>query len=371
MKRHYNCRFTIEIEKQIVSRYQKGNSPLALSIEYWCDKRTIHNILDKYGVVKDFRKRYPSYMMRENARTPREARVAKLSELAYRNTDYVSNLKTGFSKEELKALIVALLITDGCVAFDKREKRKNFRLQFANKAHVLHHVLFDLLYSVYGIVPTSFMGLIKGGGNREPLFYSEYADSEEHQLAIIDLLKLSPSYKTKQTPWFSNDRFNPDDASITYILKQDLRVQKEAIRLAMCCEGSTTVNVFFWRQRKRYQLDRTFIFACTHPVLVWQWQTCFSNAGIQLNFVQDKRISTGINGLRSKRASSFLNFREFSGFLPGVPISKGHFKNFDKQLLLETIVDHFSVGRSYDSRDDFLFEMYNLLKKREEHANGT
>lgn len=222
-----------------------------------------------------------------------------------------------------------MLLTDGNAGY--RQEHRPY-ITFTNKAKPLHAIFADLNHYYYSQQPSAYFKPYWSKPKRQgsKAYYTTYNRKEETETMLQDLLKLSPTFRTRPklgNLWedYLQEEIQP---SLEFLFdenySQDSRVF--AVRLAMCTEG--TITPMF-----RNDSSKPFphlVFSCWHPRLLAQWEKFFRLMGLEL--------SPSAGRLESGRIQTAKKFLEMGGFFAGIFVQKGsYYEGFTKQQILKAI----------------------------------
>ncbi len=211
-------------------------------------------------------------------------------------------IKQGINKEDVLPLISSLLLTDGCLYFDKK---RPVTLYYGTDV-ILHNIFADLIWYYFNLRPSSYM--TRCG----KVFRTKYINKN----IASKLLTLSHSYKKKPNfnETWKNFLNNSKQPSLFFMKNYDDFIVKEAIRLAMCADGCISIS----NRKKRKTTMLTLMLSCAHPSLVKEWAILFNRIGIKNNIVRgmSKTRIAGVKGVKD----SILRFNEIGGFINGVKV---------------------------------------------------
>jgi len=216
------------------------------------------------------------------------------------------------TQEECRKLVAVGLLTDGSVQIKKCRKNVT-RISYYNKDLSMHD---------------AFQKFFKKGFNkkiRKPIYvsraYGSFYELASDGFVIKNLLKLSPTYKTK--------RDAEKTASIKFLLNERKFVRELAVGFAMSNDGSISIS-----HLKNGNIKLALKFACGHPGLVKEWKKLFESVGMNMVVDKDKQIWSGLHGLVGAR-NAVKKFYEIGGFFPNtIKVCRGNFIGLPKNQVL-------------------------------------
>ena len=233
--------------------------------------------------------------------------------------------------EELVQL-ATFLLTDGGMSKDK----KTYVIYFTNKSKELHRQ-FKLI--VQELIPEVLFRTSTYKGVHRTYFNS---------IELAELLfELSNSYRTAPCESYpvcvllrGNAEMRPCSVCIkryddknkvfpdaTLPIVDDDVLQREILRTIADTEGGTSFLI--GRKPTYIRLKREVFIACNHPTLREQIMEMLFDQGI---------LSRYHSGSVTIEGHAVNEFNEKIGFSKGVKVSKGHYKGYDKQSVLEVMV---------------------------------
>jgi len=300
----------------------------------------------------------------------------------------LSNLIENFNltKDQSKKLICVISVCDGYGAIKKSGKgqwvlRTNPNLE-------LHSFAYDLFLYAYNIKLPMFFAPCKKGRQRSTEIYGNPIKN-----ILKDLFLLTPGFKTcpaKILHEKPSTYFLQPQPTIKFLFNEPLWFQKIAFRLALDLEGSIvtkfsvkkkTMEKYIYYQ---FQFEPSLQLSVTHPSLILEWQQLADILDIPLCVKLDKRIWTGLDGLRTSKQERIINFyRKIDGFLFQTLIYKSSSNhgninndNYSKNCVLKTCYelitkfDH-SCSKSFSTheeaiefRKDFINNYYIPLREK-------
>ena len=181
-----------------------------------------------------------------------------------------------------KAMIIALLLSDGSVYFDK--SKKTYCLQFTNKVAALRERFCDLMKREFGL--TNFH-INKCKNAESARFFSKKI--------ALELFEFTPSFRTLR---FADGSYPP--AIIPNEVLESVELAKPFLQAYASCDGCVVAN----KKSGQYRVE----VACYHPVIRSQLVKLFELLGFNA-FATEKRVI-----LRGK--SEVKRFIDAVGFLP-------------------------------------------------------
>jgi hypothetical protein len=278
MKRKSQCKFTITEEQKMIRLYSSGLCLTQVGQKLNVSPTTVCKILQANGINRRWHGDGTRLLHSHRTVNPPK--------------EFPWNLRAKFSK-----LLAVFLLTDGYM-------RKGGGIELVCTDKILQDYFLALMKEKYGLAPTNNMYMKRG---KETIVHST--------LAALDLLKLSPSYKT--SPWncTSEKYFQGAQPSLSFLENEEIDVLKEVIQIAMSTDGTVTAE--FPRNIVYPKLE----FSCAHPLLIKEWQKIFTRIGMK-TFLQRSNITwSKMKSLRIKELNSIRRFIEIGGFIEGVKIT--------------------------------------------------
>ena len=231
-KRNPHCKFTIQEEQKMIYLYSGGFCLRQVGQKLNVSPTTICKILQANGINRRWHGDGTRLLHSHHTVNPPK--------------EFPWNLHAKFSK-----LLAVFLLTDGYM-------RKGGGIELICTDKILQNYFLALIREKYGLTPTNNMYMKRG---KETIVHST--------LAALDLLKLSPSYKTSPRNCTSEKYFQGAQPSLSFLENEEVDVLKEIIRIAMSTDG--TISAEFPRNMVYPKLE----FACAHPILIKEWQAIF------------------------------------------------------------------------------------------------
>jgi len=292
----------LEKHKSIIEDYVSGLTLDKISRKHNCHLVTIFYILKKYNIDTS------KHGSGENYHFPASSYIDHIEE-------------KNISPEEALPLLASLLFTDGCLC----NTPKTFEISYYGYDETLHKIFADLVWYCFKIRPSSYM--IRCG----KVFRTKYIN----KIFINQMLRLSPTYKTKPAPkqdW-SDFLKGLDKPSLRFLDNINQNILNEFIRLAMCADGTISVS------KKENKIFFTLLLACAHPLLVKEWSKLFNKVGIKNNIVAGcaKTKVGGVKGIED----CLFKFNKIGGFIPEVKVCVRHSPlcGIEKQKILSRAVE--------------------------------
>lgn len=245
------------------------------------------------------------------------------------------NLDKKLLREEKYEELVQLatfLLTDGGMT-----KHKNsYRIYFTNKSNV---VLQQFKLIVKELIPNVHLGINNYRGvTRIDLYSIELAEllfefSNTFRTAPCDsypicaLLRGKPKLRPCSVCIKRHDEKNKPYPDATLPVVEDEILQREMIRIIADTEGGTS---FLIRRKPNYiLLQRSVRISCNHPTLREQIMELLFDLEILSRYNSGNIIIEG---------HAIKHFNEKIGFSKGVKLSRGIYKGYDKQSVLEVMI---------------------------------
>lgn len=324
-KRDPRCKLSFLEERRAIKLYERGQSLQSIANYFDCSIHCIWNVFKAHN--------FPLRSHGEGTRLLHYHISLK------KPSDFPRNLANKFQK-----LLAIFLLTDGYL------KRRSNAIMLISKDKVLPQYFCSLVKHRYGFAPTKKSFMAK---NKETTIFGKKI--------IEELLSLSPSYNTYPRNKTKAEYFSSPQPTLSFLFGEDSSVLIEAIRIAMSCEGC----VYLDKARSRYvpRLE----FACSHPLLLEQWQRLFERVGIITTKLKSKRTWSGWRGLQIRRKDSIKRFVEIGGFVKGVKITgkSKYFAGKEKNWLLRKAMDESTAFLREAVKQANLkrFEKINALKR--------
>jgi len=232
-----------------------------------------------------------------------------------------------FNQENKKKLLLIMIITDGYFGF----RRKYPKISYYSNDKILIKIFVDLMKSSFGILPSYY------GTN-----YIEYTKMQEVKQIYFELRKLCKDIQKQSKK-----------ISLKFLKESSIDVIIAAVRLAMSTEGSMSVS-----RKPNGAIRGKLAFACANPKLCEEWLDIFKLANIRMIIGKDKTVYSGIHGLQIVREDDILNFENIGGFIEGVKVQRGRFKNWTKNAVLNTYKSFINQKRNGK------FRMYTKMPQK-------
>jgi hypothetical protein len=233
--------------------------------------------------------------------------------------------------EELVQLATFLLTDGGMI-----RKRSTFVVYFTNKSVVLNRQFKRI---VRELLPNAhFSESVHKGVTRNYVHCKElgelmYEVSNTYRTTPCESYPACSMYREKpeQRPCSvcikKYDEENKAYPDATLPIVDDEILQKEMLRIIADTEGSATFLIR--RKPTHIRLKREVVIACNHPTLRKQIMEALFDLEILSRYCLGKITIEG---------HAIKKFNEKIGFSKGVKVSKGIYKGYDKQSVLEIMV---------------------------------
>ena len=226
----------------------------------------------------------------------------------------------GFTKEELKRLIIVFLLTDGYVAW--RNKRNQVQLKFYNKDKPLHELFSEIMLGTFNAKPVMFFA------NHGRVMVTIFEFSKNSKI-VDEIYELCPEFRT-------NEEYCPAP-TINCILESPRKVRKLAFRIAMSTDGC--ISLAGGRPRLR--------LGSSHPSLAKEWKELAKSVGVYMNPIRDRNTWSGVHGINTDKKENVKAFLAMGGFCEGTRAHRSkHFKSQEKNLILEQCVNYLNSKKS-------------------------
>lgn len=224
------------------------------------------------------------------------------------------------SKLDAEKLFAVMLLTDGCVKWNKAGR--TWYIDLNNSDPSMHRTYKELGEHAFGEKMKSFM--FKDGR----VFVSRYSRRPASRIPQR-LFSLTANYKTKE--------MGDPMPSISFLFGCSKKIQKMAIRIAMSADGFVGVSSYK-SNRKQPRMG----LVCAHPGLIDEWSTLLNNIGIKMELDTDSATWSGLHGLRTTKISEIIKFKKIGGFYPlDIKVTRGNFKGQMKNDVLNHVVETF------------------------------
>jgi len=260
----------------------------------------------------------------------------------------------GLNKKDLKKLLGVVIMSDGHI--DKRGSYRSLRLVTSTKGSEPLHTLFRKICVVLYNKCPSFKKLEwMWGGEKKPFLRSELCCLK----AIDDMMQFSPSYKT--SPHHKQDNveyLQSPQPDISFLLNSSRKLRILALRIWFDFDGSLSQILSVKRKivrikDKRYefyqvQLSFEWQIAETNPTLVKQLLILSKSLSLNPTIKKDKRIWSGIGGIRFGSRSDIIKFIKLGGPFTNVAITKNskNLAGITKKTLCKNICKLLENGNS-------------------------
>jgi len=260
-----------------------------------------------------------------------------------------------FSREQLLKLLAIMILSDGNLHL-KNKKLVSLRLITTYNSKDAHLFFKWICKKLYKKEPNFYISKDK--------FDRRFNVSELYcSIAVEELLKLSPSYKT--TPSKDNMYLKLPQPTLSFLLHEKKEFIWTALGLYFDFDGSIVPSFKLRRKtdiknKKKYkyyqvQFECEISIAETNPSIINDLVKIFNFLKIKSRIKKDKRNWNGLQGISISEFNSVRNFIIKRNFLIDMPISKSRrFYNINKQSVCEAILnllddDNFITSRYFDN----------------------
>lgn len=304
-------------ELELCTLYSIGFSTWMLSKFYDVSQWTPCNTTHKYyqlGILEKVRNNEES----TRARCYLEGKATVFP--TFPSTSLILDLMNKGLNKYLDRLICVMLLTDGFASSQV--------IQMNNNSEIMHKVFFDLMFTAFGVTPTSF---------RKSKLKNQTSYVRKEMNKIFEKLNMhTPSFRTSPSRSQKIEEYlSKPQPSLEFLLDSSKEIQTEAFRLGMCAEGSITPTL------RGSRVTGMLNFACAHPKLVVQWLKISKSLGFSgFHVIKNKKNWSGIGGISTTMKDDLKHFLELGGFLNGVKIGKGspYYSGIDKQYVLISLL---------------------------------
>ncbi len=237
----------------------------------------------------------------------------------------------GISKHDAQKLVAVCLLTDGSLKWNKA--KQSFIITFHNKDECLHELFKNLLWIGFNETPTFDKLFHKGVLNTGVV-------RKKDREIVSTLFSLSPTFKTKPFRCSKEEFLNSPQPTISFLLKNRIKLQKLAFRIAMACDGSIGICI-----KKDGSFKPRLRLGCAHPFLLEEWKILTEKIGLKMNIEKDRNTWSGFHSLETSSIEEIKKFHEMGGFLPEEVIARrGKFKGIRKNTILELALNLKSIN---------------------------
>jgi hypothetical protein len=263
-------------------------------------------------------------------------------------------------------ILFGLLISDGSVTLRERNRGK---VSFSNKQEILHQIFLEKirqLASELEIQPKIRTRTHKNGVKETIIENSKIARSllNEANSFITRACThhpICPTLKGKNIESSKEKEHIIVNGTPFHVIKIPSNILEKEERicemLRALCSGDGQVKLSPTIVNNSLALTRRVIIGCVHPQLRKEIISCFLKIGIVAKEGKDRIIIEGKDNLEK--------FFEKVGFIDGCKVFNGLWKGFDKNKVLEVLINSFGLNfKNFHTKIELINFLRSLMESK-------